>query len=448
MNTRSRTRTKSASGAFVTRKRPAVQVAATLEVIDLTVSPPLEQPYHAAPSSKKRRIEPAPYHIPIAPTAIIPIAPAALAATVFQPPPPVPLATPSKHAHPPCDDKEGHYIVVVNDELGQRYRIVRLLGQGTFGKVVQAYDKALEKYVAIKIIRAVQKYRDASRVEIRVLETLKHRDRDNKKRCIHLVTHFDHKNHVCIVFELMASSIYDFLKSNSFCPFPLWQIQQFGRQLVEAVHFLHGNGLIHTDLKPENLMLESDKAVLQETKIKQRRKVLVSTDMKLIDFGSTIFENDYHSSVVSTRHYRAPEIILGLGWSFPCDMWSIGCILVEFFTGDALFQTHDNLEHLAMMEVVLGKMPSSIVKSIPDGGAGKAFFNRNGNLTWPVPEATKASRKYVKSLRPLASIISPCEEVVVAQFLDLVSRLLTYDQKKRITAAQALAHPFFAYQLA
>ena len=55
---------------------------------------------------------------------------------------------------------------------------------------------------------------------------------------------------------------------------------------------------------------------------------------------------------MSTRHYRAPEIILNLGWSSPCDIWSIGCILVEFFTGDALFQTHDNLEHLAMMEAV------------------------------------------------------------------------------------------------
>lgn len=57
---------------------------------------------------------------------------------------------------------------------------------------------------------------------------------------------------------------------------------------------------------------------------------------------------------MSTRHYRAPEIILGLGWSFPCDIWSIGCILVEFYTGDALFQTHDNREHLAMMEAVIG----------------------------------------------------------------------------------------------
>lgn len=85
-----------------------------------------------------------------------------------------------------------------------------------------------------------------------------------------------------------------------------------------------------------------------------QRRVLLNTEIRLIDFGSATFEDEYHSSVVSTRHYRAPEIILGLGWSYPCDIWSIGCILVEFFTGDALFQTHDNLEHLAMMKPVVG----------------------------------------------------------------------------------------------
>lgn len=66
--------------------------------------------------------------------------------------------------------------------------------------------------------------------------------------------------------------------------------------------------------------------------------------------------------MVSTRHYRAPEIILGLGWSYPCDVWSIGCILVEFFTGEALFQTHDNLEHLAMMEVVFRPMKDRMAR--------------------------------------------------------------------------------------
>ena len=86
-----------------------------------------------------------------------------------------------------------------------------------------------------------------------------------------------------------------------------------------------------------------------------QRRVLLDTEIRLIDFGSATFQDEYHSSVVSTRHYRAPEIILGLGWSYPCDIWSIGCILVEFYTGDALFQTHDNLEHLAMMEAVVNQ---------------------------------------------------------------------------------------------
>lgn len=113
------------------------------------------------------------------------------------------------------------------------------------------------------------------------------------------------------------------------------------------------------------------------------RKLLRNTDICLIDFGSATFQDEYHASVVSTRHYRAPEIILctpdptndsgsqidsidslldaGLGWTFPCDMWSIGCILVEFVTGEALFQTHENLEHLAMMEKVFGPMPADML---------------------------------------------------------------------------------------
>jgi dual-specificity kinase len=71
------------------------------------------------------------------------------------------------------------------------------------------------------------------------------------------------------------------------------------------------------------------------------RKELLDTRIKLIDFGSAIFDCDYHSSVVSTRHYRAPEIILGIPWSFPCDIWSLGCMFVEFYTGAAVFQTHE-----------------------------------------------------------------------------------------------------------
>lgn len=144
---------------------------------------------------------------------------------------------------------------------------------------------------------------------------------------------------------------------------------------------LHDLNLIHTDLKPENILLVQNgyqtftynRQIPTSSTTNQRsarqRRVLLDTEIRLIDFGSATFDDEYHSSVVSTRHYRAPEIILNLGWSYACDIWSIGCILVEFFTGDALFQTHENLEHLAMMESVCGgKIDVKLVRSVISNG--------------------------------------------------------------------------------
>ncbi len=198
---------------------------------------------------------------------------------------------------------------------------------------------------------------------------------------------------------------------------------------------LHDLNLIHTDLKPENILLvgssyqtftynrniPSSSTTVQ--RIARQRRVLLDTEIRLIDFGSATFDDEYHSSVVSTRHYRAPEIILNLGWSYPCDIWSIGCILVEFFTGDALFQTHDNLEHLAMMESVCGaKIEARIVRQVQNSARGNnrnsatqsvvssfsltmltscRFFARGLKLDYPNPETTKASKKYVKAMKGL-----------------------------------------------
>lgn len=86
-------------------------------------------------------------------------------------------------------------------------------------------------------------------------------------------------------------------------------------------------------------------------------KRIKDTRIKLIDFGSATFDHEHHSTIVSTRHYRAPEVILELGWNQACDVWSIGCILFELYLGITLFQTHDNREHLAMMERILGPIP-------------------------------------------------------------------------------------------
>ncbi|KAF5382087.1 hypothetical protein D9615_004311 [Tricholomella constricta] len=350
-----------------------------------------------------------------------------------------------------CDDKEGHYIIVPDDLIHRRYRTVRLLGQGTFGKVVEAVDTETNNRVAIKIIRAIPKYRDASKIEVRVLQKLKERDPLNRNKCIHLLQWFDHRNHICLVSELLGMCVYDFIKENEFAPFPRYHIQSFARQLLGSVAFLHELHLIHTDLKPENILLVHNDYTTVAVPVPGKRnapprmkRILESTDIRLIDFGSATFDSEYHSTVVSTRHYRAPEIILGLGWSYPCDAYSLGCILVEFFTGIALFQTHDNLEHLAMMEMVMGKMPERFARA---GARSKPeFFKEGAKLDWPKAKASRQSKKEVRATRPLTDVIPPTD-LINRQFLNLVQKLLSFDPAQRITVREALNHPYFALSI-
>lgn len=299
--------------------------------------------------------------------------------------------------------------------------------------------------MAIKIIRAIQKYRDASQIEIRVLRALSENDPHNENKCIHLLDTFSYRNHVCIVSELLGKSVFDFLKENQFNPFPPAHIWSFAQQLLKSVAFLHRLSLIHTDLKPENILLVStdyDYQNLSRRPNSRRKRVLKQTDIRLIDFGSATFNEEYHSQVVSTRHYRAPEIILNMGWSFPCDAWSIGCILIEFYTGEALFQTHDNLEHLAMMEQVLGPMPDSFrIKA----ETFKAEYFRGGRLDFPNPDTPKGSKKYVSGMKKLGDFLSKSSawKKHNERFLHLLKRLMEFDPAKRIKVKDALKHPYF-----
>ncbi|KAI2008611.1 serine threonine protein kinase CMGC group [Ophidiomyces ophidiicola] len=368
------------------------------------------------------------------------------------------IRDPTFTKHSKVDDDDGHYIVNPDTNLTDRYTIIKLLGQGTFGKVVEAYDRQKKTRCAVKIIRSVQKYRDASRIELRVLSTLASNDQTNRNKCIHLRDCFDFRNHICIVTDLLGQSVFDFLKSNGFVPFPSSQIQNFARQLFTSVAFLHDVNLIHTDLKPENILLVNGayqtftynrtipSSSYTVNRTSRQRRVLLDSDIRLIDFGSATFQDEYHSSVVSTRHYRAPEIILNLGWSFACDIWSIGCILVEFFTGDALFQTHDNLEHLAMMESVCGtRIDTRLVRQVMQGRGGAnpsaKYFNRT-RLDYPNQETSRASRKYVKAMKQLQDFI-PSNTPFNKHFLDLLRRIFVYDPHSRITALDALKHPWF-----
>jgi dual-specificity kinase len=212
---------------------------------------------------------------------------------------------------------------------------------------------------------------------------------------------------------------------------------------------LHSQRLVHTDLKPENVLLLAtgyDKEPVAPGS-KHMTRVPHSSAIRLIDFGSATWEAQYHSTVVSTRHYRAPEVILGLSWSYPCDIWSVGCILVELLTGDALFQTHENLEHLAMMEVVLGPIPPALIARA-DRHAQSHYFRHARELNWPEGSSSRDSVRAVRKLRRLGELVAAqaagARAGAGAALADLVAGLLQYEPGARLTAAQALRHPFFA----
>jgi len=141
---------------------------------------------------------------------------------------------------------------------------------------------------------------------------------------------------------------------------------------------MHKNKLTHTDLKPENILLKYD--ALNEEYIRNQKptrknmdpsstrsqshniyfKILVPKydQIKIIDMGGATWDNEHHSSVINTRQYRGPEVILGCcKWDHISDVWSIGCILAEFYTGELLFPTHEEYEHIAMMEKICGRTP-------------------------------------------------------------------------------------------
>ncbi|KAI3865766.1 hypothetical protein MKX03_025512 [Papaver bracteatum] len=353
------------------------------------------------------------------------------------------------------DDKDGHYVFVVGENLTLRYKILSKMGEGTFGQVLECWDNEKREAVAIKVVRSIQKYREAAMIEIDVLQKLARHDVGGA-RCVQIRNWFDYRNHICIVFEKLGPSLYDFLRKNSYRSFPIDLVRELGRQLLESVAFMHDLRLIHTDLKPENILFVSPEYIrVPDYKYMPRttkdacyfRNLPLSSSIKLIDFGSTTFEHQDHTYVVSTRHYRAPEVILGLGWNYPCDLWSVGCILVELCSGEALFQTHENLEHLAMMERVLGPLPPHMM--VRADRRAEKYFRRGARcrLDWPEGANSRESMRAVWKLPRLQNLVMQHVDHSAGDLIDLLQGLLRYDPSVRLTAREALRHPFFTRDL-
>ncbi|XP_059208125.1 dual specificity protein kinase CLK4-like [Centropristis striata] len=335
------------------------------------------------------------------------------------------------------EDEEGHLVYHIGLVMKERYEVVSTLGAGAFGKVVECIDRDKQEHVAVKIVRNIECFREVAKSEIAVLEEIKSLDDDNIFACVRMLDWFEYEGHICIVFELLGLSTFEFLRQNKFLPFNVEQIRHMAFQIFRAVCFLHRNKLTHTDLKPENILFVcSDCDLEYNDNMKCKERKLRSLDVKVVDFGTATFDHEHHESLVSTRHYRAPEVILDLGWNQSCDVWSLGCVLMEFYLGRTLFPTHDSKEHLAMMERILGPIPRHLLKQ-----TRKQHYIHNERLNW---DEQSSSDDYIrKNCKPLKQYMYRKNEEE-RQLFDLLGLMLEYDVYRRITLEEALWHPFFS----
>lgn len=336
------------------------------------------------------------------------------------------------------DNEQGSYIHVPHDHVAYRYEVLKVIGKGSFGQVVKAYDHKTHEHVALKMVRNEKRFHRQAQEEVRILEDLRKQDVNNTMNIIHMFDHFTFRNHMCITFELLSINLYELIKKNKFQGFSLQLVRKFCYCLLQCLDALYQNKIIHCDMKPENILL------------KQQSR----SGIKVIDFGSSCYEPQRMYTYIQSRFYRAPEVILGARYGMPIDMWSLGCILAELLTGSPLLPGEDEGDQLACIMELRGMPPSSLVDA---GKYSKNFFSSKGYPRYCSvtihPDGTAVcgggmSRRG-KPRGPPGS-----KQLYVAlkgrgdhQFMDFLRRCLEWDPEQRMTPYSALRHGWLRRRL-
>jgi dual specificity protein kinase YAK1 len=160
------------------------------------------------------------------------------------------------------DNADGNLIVKVHDTIespkGSKYSVIDLLGVGTFGQVFRCFREDTRDCVALKVIKNIPAYHHQGLLEIKIVTMLNNSyDPKNQRHIVRILDSFEFKSHVCVVFELLHSSLLDVLTQNQYRGLPLTIIQRIARQLLISLVTLQDANIIHCDLKPENILLLS-----------------------------------------------------------------------------------------------------------------------------------------------------------------------------------------------
>ncbi|KAF8375772.1 mbk-2, partial [Pristionchus pacificus] len=336
------------------------------------------------------------------------------------------------------DDENGSYLLVAHDHIAYRYEVLKVIGKGSFGQVIKAYDHKYQQYVALKLVRNEKRFHRQADEEIRILDHVRRQDPDGQYNIIHMLDHFNFRNHKCITFELLSINLYELIKKNKFQGFSLQLVRKFAYSMLQCLELLSSNKLIHCDLKPENVLL------------KQQGR----SGIKVIDFGSSCFDDQRIYTYIQSRFYRAPEVILGAKYGMPIDMWSLGCILAELLTGYPLLPGEDENDQLALIIELLGMPPNHVtehakrtrtfisskgypryctVVTNPDGSVSlSGARSKRGKMRGP-----PGSRSWNQALKNLGDEL----------FIDFLRRCLEWDPAQRMTPQQAVKHQWLRRRL-
>ncbi|KAM3080150.1 U4/U6 small nuclear ribonucleoprotein prp4 [Clarireedia jacksonii] len=328
------------------------------------------------------------------------------------------------------DDIEGYYKIILGELLNGRYHV-----QANLGKV-RAMDITTKKLVAIKLIRNNETMRKAGMKEIEILQKIKDADPEDKKHMIRLERYFEHKGHLCMVFENLSINLREVLKKfGNNVGINLRAVRAYAHQMFLGLSLMKKCNILHADLKPDNILVNETRNML-----------------KICDLGSASDASDNEiTPYLVSRFYRAPEIILGMPYDFAIDIWSIGCTLYELYTGKILFTGRSNNQMLRSIMDCRGRFP---VKMLKRAQFAHIHFDEMANFLSVEPDKltgkdvvktmtfVKPSRDLRTRLMSASKGLTEAESKELTLFTDLLDRCLALNPEKRITPMEALKHPF------
>lgn len=344
-----------------------------------------------------------------------------------------------------------------------RYSIVKMLGDGRLATVYEAFDTKTSTPCAVKVYRygSDNKRWFANEYSINMVLNKSQTPSDNIIKYLGVGVHLELSGpidgvpviHPCVVYQLYGENLFDFMQSlGTGLSVPI--VRKFSKNILNGLHYLHSNGIVHADIKANNILLRVPSSQITDPS---------QLSVVIADIGASTIEDNLFELKVGTAEYISPECIWEVGYDRATDIWSFGCLFYEMITGDYLFDLdeynpHDYItkpksryttdghespddddydeeyelaySHLVMIESLIGSPPASLVSY------GRRYYNKSGHLKGR-PRIKKTSLR-----ERLTTSYSDISSDDAGGISDVVRACIKWDPHTRPSAEELLSHKF------